>query len=527
MAIPTSGYASQSVTNPGGALTDFTLIIDLADVISDQPDFSTDWNTDTGGYGKATKGDGTTELATDWIDLDNGSETGWVRVKWSGTLASSGTQTVRLFPPNTGNDLYAASDTYGSDNAYRSSFNNYYPLEDLNDRTVNSRDGSLLGTPTAGQTGQVATAYDFTTSGQGIDLGASSVGNGLTNGFSLMAWVNVDATPSENGQIISADGDSDRCWQFRVGVDDGFVGFIRFDTGDSVVANFAGDVDIRSAGWTHVTVTFDTSNGSEIWIDKVSDATDADTTANNDDTTPIIIGNISRDSNNNLLEGLIDEAQIHTVRLSDEWIAAEFDQTNDNGAFWGTWAWTSAGATFNEAIAETVGLAETQAVILTIPVAIAESIGMSETQATTLDINISVSETFGLTDAQTAAVDMVVAIAEAIGLTDTQSVGANTFDVSISETIGLSDAQSATFEISIAIAEGIGLSDIQSTVATFAAQIAETFGLTDVVTSGDLANGKVCVTISASKSVVTITATKSTITITGTKPNVDITGEGC
>ena len=141
MAVPTTGYASATIQNPDSALTDFTLIIDLAEIISDEADFGTAFNTDDQGRGRAYKSDGTTELACDWIDLDNSNSTGLLRVKFSGSLASTGTQTIRIYPPNTGNSQYAADDTYGSDNAYDDSWESYLPTQsDFLDRTSNGND---------------------------------------------------------------------------------------------------------------------------------------------------------------------------------------------------------------------------------------------------------------------------------------------------------------------------------------------------------------------------------------------------
>lgn len=131
-------YAVAIITNPGSALTDFPLLVDLSDMPSEW------WSavdTSTGAKGRAAKDDGTTELATDWIDFDNGAETGMVRVLWSSTLAASGTLKIRIYPPLAANSTYAANDTYGSDNAYPSTIEGYWPLSgDANDRTVNGLD---------------------------------------------------------------------------------------------------------------------------------------------------------------------------------------------------------------------------------------------------------------------------------------------------------------------------------------------------------------------------------------------------
>jgi len=37
--------------------------------------------------------------------------------------------------------------------------------------------------------------------------------------------------------------------------------------------------------------------------------------------------------------------QVHSAALSDDWIAEEYAQSNDQPAFWGVWAWTAASGT--------------------------------------------------------------------------------------------------------------------------------------------------------------------------------------
>jgi hypothetical protein len=42
-------------------------------------------------------------------------------------------------------------------------------------------------------------------------------------------------------------------------------------------------------------------------------------------------------------DGRQQHIQIHSTALSADWIALEYDQTNDNATFWGAWTWNSAG----------------------------------------------------------------------------------------------------------------------------------------------------------------------------------------
>lgn len=195
MAVPASGYDIATITNPGSALTDFTLMIDLSRMTTD---FKTNWNSSDGGRGRASKNDGTTELACDFIDIDHTAKTGWLRVKWSGTLASTGTQKIRIFPPNTANTLYASADTYGSDNAYDAGWEGYYPVFGdtgtiLTDRTSHGEDGSLdPGVTISGD------KLVFGADTQGVNLMASKPLDGGTE-FTIIIEANATNILSDRG----------------------------------------------------------------------------------------------------------------------------------------------------------------------------------------------------------------------------------------------------------------------------------------------------------------------------------------
>jgi hypothetical protein len=111
-------FAVATISNPASAQTDFSLLVDLSTMPAE---WWASVDTADGTKGRAAKDDGATELATDWIDFDSGAETGLVRVKWTGTLASSGVQKVRIYSPRASRSSYGATDTYGSDNAYDAS----------------------------------------------------------------------------------------------------------------------------------------------------------------------------------------------------------------------------------------------------------------------------------------------------------------------------------------------------------------------------------------------------------------------
>lgn len=113
---------------------------------------------------------------------------------------------------------------------------------------------------------------------------------GIANQYSLVVLANVTATGEEH--LFTADKASagtQRVWQFRL-ESSGKVRFIRFNAAGNVVANFVTAGTYLNA--LHLfAATFSVSDGSNIYVDGTSYASDATTTANNDPgSEPYVIG---------------------------------------------------------------------------------------------------------------------------------------------------------------------------------------------------------------------------------------------
>lgn len=334
-------YAEATVSNPSAALTDFSLLVDLSTMPASW------WSavdTSDGTKGRASKGDGTTELAADWINFDDTGETGWVRVKWSGTLAASGTQKVRMYPPKAANSSYAANDTYGSDNAYDSYMEAYWPLDgDANDRTSNNIDLSASGTP-SGATGKVGGAYNYDGSSDYHSNTATSPVTTLPFMFSL--WFKTDlATYPVTDECIFFYGDnSDGADYIELSMDSDDT-LLLWSRDCFLAVNTA--ADLYDQAWHHaVGVVRDNGGQPEIqlWVDNSSVGTDTNVDpsliANFD---AISIARREDSTPGQYFDGTVDEVMIRSEDPSSAWITEEYSQGDDQSAFWGSWTWVSAG----------------------------------------------------------------------------------------------------------------------------------------------------------------------------------------
>ena len=335
MALPTTSYdtATFDAVPNSGSESGFSLIVDLSKM-------STEWwadvDTSDGTKGRAAKDSDETEYATDWIDFDDTAETGWMRFQVTASVSSG--FAIRVYPPNTANSSNADSATYGSDNAYDANWEAYYPLDggSIADRTSNDNDLTATNSPTD-VTGQVGggRSYNGTTQKDETTTATGLSSNSLT----VMAWAKAPSSNSEAYFEISDGTSSNRILIYRGSA----VGHVYVFFPSSNVVNDTGTVMSTSA-WHHMAFTFNTtSNNHNSYYDgvqdnysttNVSDISGLDTISLADDQSGGFIGNPS-----------LDDVQYHGTIRSEDWMLHEYNQTNDNPAFWniGAGTWTNSG----------------------------------------------------------------------------------------------------------------------------------------------------------------------------------------
>lgn len=340
MALPTTTYDTATILNPAAALTNFSLMVDLSRM-------SAAWwaaaeNTNAR-RGRAAKDDGT-ELPCDWVAYDHASQTGWLRVNWSGTLAGSGTQVLRVYPPVAANSDYTNGSTYGKNNAYDTDWIWYGPGGSLaNQLDATQEMVRITGWPGALSSVGVTTGsiyYDGV--GSRGDLQASyQHPSDLISDYpvTIMSWSNCPNWDERGTQMSLLVGASDNPGVYprlQHGSFGGVGGALRSEYNDTL-ANQA-RVNTSSGylvndQWHHFATRM-TASAIENYIDADSAGGGSDShsilfEAGCDSVTinPQYVGQL----------GYTCEHQVHTADRSLAWIQQEKDQVNDQAAFWGTW----------------------------------------------------------------------------------------------------------------------------------------------------------------------------------------------
>jgi hypothetical protein len=318
LPLPSSNYATATLVNPTAALTDFTLMVDLSRM-------PTAWwaavDTADGTRGRAAKDDGT-ELACDWIDFNSVAETGWLRVKWSGTLAASGTQVLRVYPPKAANASVAAGDALGQYEVYSDGWRIYSPKGGDTNRVDGVAMTPVGGVTVGGVAGKVGLATDFDGTDDGVDT--NHAGSHGADGFTMMLWGYTRAV--EWTAFINNGSD-----QFTLRPRGTLGGPVNFQSaGGSGQLNSSAVMTLGV--WEHWAGSRGTAGGT-LYRDGAADVSDgvaeiARTIAN------LQFGKRGASS---YLDGRMNEVQYHTPERPAAWIAEEYLQTDDQAAMWGVW----------------------------------------------------------------------------------------------------------------------------------------------------------------------------------------------
>jgi hypothetical protein len=332
-------YADATLTNPGSALTDFSLIIDLANLPSAW------WDTVTssdGTKGRAVKGDGATEIPADWINFSS-TGSGLVRVNWSGTLSASGEQKVRIYPPLSGNSSYENSATYGAWNAYDGSWEAYWPEGGGTDRTSNQASCAAGGSgPTIGSvTGNLGHATSYDGSDDYCETTLATI-TGLPDSYdmSVFAWINADGVSDNDtawGWGEAGSGDLLIYYPNDNNSGSGGSRLYWMDLTGNIVDESGSDI---SGTWYFHSFVTDASNDHEVQRNG-SLVANSNATGSPSGFDSFDIGGYNQGSQPGAMD--VQEVQIHSTARSDDWIDEEYAQTDDNASFWGTWTFSGGG----------------------------------------------------------------------------------------------------------------------------------------------------------------------------------------
>jgi hypothetical protein len=245
---------------------------------------------------------------------------------------------------------YSANETYGSDNAYDSNWEGYWPLSsDFNDRTSNGNNLTTAGSISAGGvTGLLgdATEFDGTDDrayAQNVASMSSSTEHTVISSwyadtfdpissFSHFILELSDDYTNTTDSIRLTCGEVDSVNVVTVSTDGGNTGDTSSDTHG---------VSWSTATWYQSAVVWDQPNTHLQWYNDGTSIYNNTSYSDTSSASDIVMG--SNSVPDRWFDGRQQHLQIHSTARSADWISLEYDQTNDNATFWGTWTWNSTG----------------------------------------------------------------------------------------------------------------------------------------------------------------------------------------
>lgn len=314
-------YAEASPSNPSGAQTSYSFVVDASQLDSDW------WNSiDTTDYTKGRAEDsGGTELPCAWIDINTTAQTGVIVFKADKSIT---TESFKIFSPLASRDSYASTDTYGSQAAFS---DNYIPLIENLDDIFDSSSYTTSGITAGDSTGQLGSASEF--SGTGSYLVFSETFDYSTDWtISLLTQFNTNTADRNIFGADVASGDIPRAWADYSG------SLLRPAWWTGYADQEYGSTEFVIDSWYHVVVQHDSSDDSiKFYVNGASEF-DVTTSSAGLVSTSLYIG--ANSTGGKTTDQQMQHIQVRSSVEDSNWISYQSDMYTDNTTFWGGWTTT-------------------------------------------------------------------------------------------------------------------------------------------------------------------------------------------
>ena len=289
-----------------------------------------------GGDIRLFKSDDSTELAREIVSFSVSAETGEIHYKYSGTLSSSVDTDIHVYADGSSSD-YATTATYGAEAVWGG-----YALVSHNggaeDSTGNNSFSSFGGVTSGGVTGKIgdATSYD------GLNDYIKTTGNVAVDNLTLSVWVKTNSSKNFGGIVCVESGVVTSMFQF-VTSDTGDIQFQSGD-GEADMKTWLGD-SFNNNVWRHSVITIGSGDTDPLmYLDGTGTSVNLRVPAYQIDPTNYAFSSLNKPLlfGAERTKGVFGVFSMGEVRLRDSvqtanWITTEYNNQNDEAAFWGTW----------------------------------------------------------------------------------------------------------------------------------------------------------------------------------------------
>ena len=285
----------------------------------------------------SSDGAGATELAFEIVDWDNVADTAevWVKVP---TVSYTADTDFYVWYKNASALPYARNDTYGSDNAWESSFKGVWHMGDRSTTTVaestaNNNTGTKkgVGEPAILDASKIGKGQNFDGSNDYISV-ASHSSLDITGNITMSAWVQVDNIVNYAKIMVkpSGSGWSSPYFYYSLGsCSTAIVGQFAVNTNANEI-NSGATYSLDT--WYLIAGTYDGTT-ERLYINGVEQNTKAVSGAISTSTQPLCIGMRSTTSSGEGNDGYIDEVRLAATARTAGWLLTEYNNQNSPSTF--------------------------------------------------------------------------------------------------------------------------------------------------------------------------------------------------
>ena len=156
-----------------------------------------------------------------------------------------------------------------------------------------------------------------------------------------MLWADISVRADNDTFVSDWHGNSGHVL-CRMGATGGLEFFLRNQASTQLGGAVSPSTALSTtAGFQHVVYRWDGSNAYGFIDDTSASASASGTDLYDSGENDLFVGNSPHSSGADFITAVLNEVQIHGTDRSADWISEEYAQSNNNGTFWGTWAWTA------------------------------------------------------------------------------------------------------------------------------------------------------------------------------------------
>lgn len=396
-----------------------------------------------------------TQIAAHWLDFDSTLQQGWIWFRHEGDLLSSDNKSIRVYPPDTGNNPILPKDrSLGAQGTYQD-FGIVVAGGQTEDISDNPGYDNVISAPSVVTDGIFGDALSFDGAANEIQFRKKVFPVGFDADYTIDAWIRVPSgvLTADNNVVFSENNPlnlNDRTILYELTNFGSATDDMRLFTNEEGVASTELGIiqDPRGQGWIHIIFT----KREAFSVDHRSYVNGTIGSQNNqsDDLHGGNIFNIGTDPSrvDRYYEGDIGIFRVRDIGYTEDHVQYITDMEGNQATFWGTWSWQ--GGAGDQTINVLDAGTGTDTVSVAVQLAVADA--MTGADSPTVNVALTVSDAASGADAVSTLKELLKTVADAFTGADAVDIPNIAQNVNVADTATGTDAPSVP-EVTVSISE--------------------------------------------------------------------------